>query len=126
MRRRAVLLILLMASVSIQPALSQTASDSNAPATTLARQAQVSPVLQHNVGTLAEMMRDIHLLLHLGPLTQKEAGDLSDIMTRIGVMMKEMSGSQAEKFQSRHERELQKMKKQLAEIKARLESQKRK
>lgn len=126
MRRRAVLLIFLMASVSMQPALARTSSDSNAPAATApGRQAQSSPGLQHNVGTLAKMMRDIHQMLHLGPLTPKEAGEVSDIMTRIGVMMKEMSGPQAEKYQSQHERELQEMKKQLAEIKARLESRRK-
>ena len=81
--------------------------------------------LSHNVGTLAEMMRDIHQMLHLGPLTPDEAQQVSIIMRRIGVMMQEMGNPQAERFQSRHQWELQEMKRHLAEIKDRLGSRRK-
>lgn len=81
--------------------------------------------LTHTVGTLAGMMREIHQLLHQGPITPKQSQQLSDIMTQIGIMMKEMSGPQAEKYQSLHQRQLEEMKSQLEEIKAQIKSQKR-
>ena len=81
--------------------------------------------LPHNVGTMAEMMRDLDQMLHLGPLTPNEAQQVSIIMTRLGVMMQVMSDPQAEQFQSRHQWELEEMKRHLAEIKARLESRRK-
>lgn len=83
------------------------------------------PDLPHTVGTMAGMMRDIHQMLHLGPLTPKEAQQVSDIMTRLGIMMQEMSGPQADKYRSQHQRQLEEMKTQLEEIKNQLKSQKR-
>ncbi len=80
--------------------------------------------LSHNVGTMAEMMRGIRQMLHLGPLTPNETQQVSVITIRLGVMMQEMKDPQTEQFQSRHRWELQEMKKHLAEIKARLESRK--
>lgn len=122
----AILLIFLMASAGPGPALAQTSSGSKAPeATVPGRQAPAAPGLQHNMGTLAEMMRDIHQLLHQGPLTPKQAGQVSDLMTRLGVMMQEMGGPQAEKYQGRHQRQLDEMKTQLEEIKSGLKNQKR-
>lgn len=124
MRLEAILFIFLMASAF--PVLAQNSKGPNAPAATVqGRQAPAPPGLQHNVGTLAEMMRDIHQMLHSGPLTPKQAEQVSEIMTRLGVMMKEMSGPQADRFQSRHQRQLQEMKTQLEEIKARMESQRK-
>lgn len=46
-------------------------------------------------------------------------------MTRLGVMMQEMGGFQAEKYQGRHQRQLVEMNTQLEEIKNQLNSQKR-
>lgn len=126
MRLGAILLIFLMANVFPHPVFARASGGSNAPeATARSQQAPSPPGLQHNVGTLAEMMRDIHRMLHSGPLTPKQAEQVSDIMTRLGVMMKEMSGPQAERFQSQHQRQLQEMKMQLEEIKAQIKSQKR-
>lgn len=126
MRLGAIFLIFLMASVFPRLVLAQASGGSDAPeATVQDRQAPATPGLQHNVGTLAEMMRDIHRMLHSGPLTPKQAEQVSDIMTRLGFMMKEMSGPQADRFQSRHQRQLQEMQTQLEEIKAQIKSQKR-
>ena len=111
MRREAIFLIFLIASASPRLGLAQTSGGSKAPeATGRGQQAMAAPGLQHNIGTLAEMMRDFHQLLHLGPLTPKQAGQLSDIMTRLGVMMQEMGGPDAEKYQSLHQRQLEEMK----------------
>lgn len=46
-------------------------------------------------------------------------------MTQLGIMMKEMSGPQAERFQTQHQGKLLEMKAQLAKVKARLESQRK-
>ncbi len=121
-----ILLIFLMASAGPQPGLTQTSGGPDVPQVKAqGLQASAAPSLQHDVGVMAEMMRDIHQLLHQGPLTPKQAGQVSDIMTRLGVMMQEISGPRAEKYQSQHQRQLQEMKKQLEEIKNQLKSQKR-
>lgn len=122
----AILLIFLLVSASPGEGLAQTTKGLKATeATVQGQQAPVPPGLQHNVGTLAGMMRDIHQLLHQGPLTPKQAQQVSDMMTRLGVMMQEMSGPQAEKYQSSHQRQLEEMKTQLEEIKKQLKNQQR-
>ncbi|MEW6657276.1 MAG: hypothetical protein AB1424_01320 [Thermodesulfobacteriota bacterium] len=121
----AMFLIFLLVSASLGSGNAQISKGSSAPeAAGRGQPAPAPPGLQHNVGAMAELMGDIHRMLHLGPLTPQEAGEVSDIMTRLGIMMKEMSGPQAERFQSRHQRQLQEMKKQVEEIKARLKSRK--
>lgn len=122
MRRGAIILILMWASASPGTGLAQTSVGSNAPEAAARGRQSAPPGLEHSVGTMAELMRDIHRMLHLGPLTPKEAGQVSDIMTRLGIMMKEMTGPEPERFQSQHQRQLQEMKAQLAEIKSRLQS----
>jgi hypothetical protein len=107
-----------MAIASPRPGLARTAGGLHAP------EAMPSG-LPHNIGAMAELMRNIQQMLRLGPLTPQEAGQVSDIMTRLGVMMKEMSGPRAETYQSQHQLQLQEMKAQLAEIKSRLESRRK-
>ncbi|MHB9071939.1 MAG: hypothetical protein ACYC6G_00285 [Desulfobaccales bacterium] len=121
MRRAAIILMVLtILSLGLLPtgAPSQEEHDSGPPSFT-------DSGLPHNVGTMAEMMRDIHQVLHLGPLNSNEAQQVSVITTRLGVMMEEMDDLQAEQFQSCHRWELQEMKKHLAEIKAKLESRRK-
>jgi hypothetical protein len=115
-----------MASVSPEKTLAQSEKGSNRPeAAAPGRQAPAAPGSQHNMRPLTEIMRKIHQLLHQGPLTPKQTGQVSDLMTRLGVMMQEMSGPQAEKYQSQHQRQLDEMKNQLEEIKNQLKGQKR-
>jgi len=125
LRTGKIILIFLMVSASPGEGLAQAAPGSKAPRTVRGMQAASPPGLQHNMGALAGMMRDIHQLLHQGPLTSQQSQQVSDIMTRLGVMMQEMSGPQAERYQSRHQRQLEEMKAQLVEIKSRLENRKK-
>lgn len=123
MQPGAILLVLLMASAGPGPALAQTAGGAaNTPA---GPQAPAAQGLRHNTGAMAEMMHDIHQMLHLGPLTPKQAEQLSEMMTRLGVMMQEMSRPQSEKYQDQHQRQLEEMKTRLEEIKNQLKSQRR-
>jgi hypothetical protein len=81
------------------------------------------PQIQHNMGTISGMMQEIHLIMHQGHLTPKQAGEISEIMTRLAAMMKEMSGPQAEQLAPGHERELQEIRRLLENLKIQIKRQ---
>ena len=80
----------------------------------------ISPGMQHNMGTIAGMMKEIHLLLHQH-LTPKQNEQISEMMIRLGAMMKEMSGPQGEQMARRHEQELKEMRRLVGTIEKQLE-----
>jgi hypothetical protein len=81
------------------------------------------PGVQHNIGEIAALMRTIHQLLHLGPLTPKQATAVTEMMTRLGAMMQEMSRPHSEQLDRQHELELKEMRRRVESIKDRLKSQ---
>ncbi len=87
------------------------------------RQTVISPGVQHNIGTIAGMMREIHQMMHQGQFTQEQATEVSEMMTRLGAMMKEMSGPQGEQLAPKHELELEGMRRRVERIKQQLKSQ---
>jgi hypothetical protein len=82
----------------------------------------IGPGVQHNMGELAAMMKDLHLLMFEGPLTAKQSTEVSDMMLRVSVMMKEMSGPQRESLAPQHEQELKEMRRRLETIREMLKT----
>lgn len=119
-----VLILLLLAWVFPGVAFAQSTRNSTASAKS-ARPGQevISPGLKHNIGDIAAMMLTIHKMLHLGPLTPKQDTAVSDMMIRLGVMMKEMSRPHGPELDRQHERELQEMRRRVEIIKKQLKSQ---
>lgn len=76
----------------------------------------IGPGVQHNMGDLAIMMDELHLLMFEGPFTAKQATEVSDMMLRLSVMMKEMSGPDRERLAAQHEQELKDMRRRVEEI----------
>ncbi len=82
----------------------------------------IGPGVQHNMGELAAMMKDLHLLMFEGPLTAKQSAEVSEMMLRVSVMMKEMSGPQRESLASQHKQELKEMRSRLETIREMLKT----
>jgi hypothetical protein len=86
-------------------------------------QTEIGPGVQHNMGKVAGMMKEIHQMMHQGQFTSKQATQVTEMMTRMGAMMKEMSGSQGEQLARQHEQELKEMRRRVDIIKKQLKSQ---
>lgn len=91
---------------------------SNAP------QPVIGPGVQHNMGDLAAMMKDLHLLMFEGPFTARQSTEVSEMMLRVSVMMKEMSGPERERLATQHEQELKEMRRRLEIIREQIKGQK--
>jgi len=76
----------------------------------------IGPEVQHNMGDLAAMMDELHLLMFEGPFTGKQSTEVSDMMWRVSVMMKEMSGPDRDRLAAQHEQELKEMHRRVEEI----------
>lgn len=111
MRLAIVLLIIMVASFM---ACSDT---SDAP------QPPIGPGVKNNMGDLAAMMKDLHLLMFDGTLTAKQSTEVSRMMNRVSVMIKEMSGPDRERLASRHKEELKEMRRRLEMIKEQIKNQ---
>ena len=92
----------------------------SAAAQTNSGQPLIGPGVQHNMGEIAGMMKEIHLLLHEGHLTPRQNEQISEMMIRLGIMMKEMSGPQSEQAARQHEQELKDMRRRVGTIKKQL------
>jgi len=79
----------------------------------------IGPGVQHDMGTIAGMMKEIHLLLHQGHLTPQQNEQISEMMIRLGAVMKEMGGPRSEQMARQHERELKEMRRALETLKSR-------
>jgi hypothetical protein len=79
-------------------------------------QPAIGPGVQHNMGELAAMMDELHLLMFEGPFTAKQSTEVSDMMLRVSIMMKEMSGPDRERLAAQHEQELKEMRRRVEEI----------
>jgi hypothetical protein len=110
MRLAIVLLIIMVASFM---ACSDTSDTPQPP---------IGPGVKNNMGDLAAMMKDLHLLMFEGPLTAKQSTEVSDMMLRVSVMMKEMSGPQRESLAPQHEQELKEMRRRLETIREMLKT----
>jgi hypothetical protein len=83
----------------------------------------IGPGVQHNLGDLAAMMDQLHLLMFEGPFTAKQSTEVSNMMLRVSIMMKEMSGPDRERLAAKHEQELKEMRRRVEEIRAQVKSQ---
>jgi hypothetical protein len=107
MRRSAILLICLVACAFAGIAVAQPSSGpSPQEVGERGRQPVIGPGIQHNIVSIEKMMRELHLLMHQGEFTPKQATAVSEMMIRLGAMMQEMSGPQGEQLAPKHEREL--------------------
>ena len=83
----------------------------------------IGPGVQHNMGDLAAMMKDLHLLMFDGTLTAKQSAEVSRMMNRVSIMMKEMSGPDRERLASQHKEELKEMRRRVKIIREQLKNQ---
>lgn len=83
----------------------------------------IGPEVQHNMGDLAAMMKELHLLMFEGPFTAKQSTEVSNMMLRVSIMMKEMSGPDREGLAARHERELKEMRRRVEKIREQIKKQ---
>lgn len=119
-----VLILVLLAGGFPGVAYPQSTRDSNPSAKSVrAKQAVISPGVKHNIGDIAAMMLTIHKMLLLGPLTRKQAAEVTEMMTQLGIMMKEMSRPHGEQLDRQHERKLEEMRRRVEIIKKQLKSQ---
>ena len=84
----------------------------------------IGPGVQHTMGDLAAMMDELHLLMFEGPFTAKQSTEVSDMMLRVSIMMKEMSGPDRERLAPQHEQDLKEMRRRLEIIREQIKSQK--
>jgi hypothetical protein len=83
----------------------------------------IGPGVQHNMAELAVMMKDLHSLMFAGPFTEKQATEISGMMTQVSAMMKQMSGPEGERLASENEQKLKEMRHRIETIKQQLKSQ---
>lgn len=83
----------------------------------------IGPGVQHNMQDLAAMMDELHLLMFEGSFTDKQSTEVSNMMLRLSLMMKEMSGPDRERLAAQHEQELKEMHRRLEVIREQLKSQ---
>jgi len=79
--------------------------------------------VQHNMRDLAAMMKELHLLMFEGPFTAQQSTEVSNMMLRVSIMMKEMSGPDRDGLAARHEQELKEMHRRVEEIRQQLKRQ---
>jgi hypothetical protein len=83
----------------------------------------IGPGVQHNMADLTLMMKELHGLMFEGPFTEKQATEVSAMMTQVSVMMKEMSGPEGERLAAQNEQNLKEMRHRLEIIREQLKSQ---
>lgn len=83
----------------------------------------IGPEVQHNMRDLAAMMKELHLLMFEGPFTAQQSTEVSNMMLRVSIMMKEMSGPDRDGLAARHEQELKEMHRRVEEIRQQLKRQ---
>jgi hypothetical protein len=88
------------------------------------RQSAIGPGVQDNIIATEKVMRQIHQLMFLGQFTPNQATEVTEMMTRLGVMMQEMSGPQGEKLAEKHEQELKEIRRRIELIKQQLKNNK--
>lgn len=101
------------------PAFAQGQTGSG-PASTGPSQPGISQGTRHSVGTIAGMMKEIHLLLHQAPLTPEQARQVTEMMTTIGIMLQEMRGPLTETKEAQHRQQLRELEEQLRSLKRQL------
>jgi hypothetical protein len=123
--RRVIPLICLVASVYAGLALAQPAG-SPAPQVQGDRASQtiIGPGVKHNIVSIEKVMREIHQLMFQGQFTPRQDTEVTEMMTRLGVMMQEMSGPQGEKLAEKHEQELKEIRRRIEIIKQQLKNSK--
>ena len=84
----------------------------------------IGPGVQHNMGDLAAMMDELHLLMFEGPFSAKQSTEVSNMMLRVSIMMKEMSGPDRERLAVQHEQDLKEMRRRVEIIREQIKSQK--
>ena len=83
--------------------------------------AQMGPGMMHNMGTMADMMKEMHQMMdHLNPDQQKE---MLKLMKRMGGIMQQMHGPKAVQMQQVHSEQLQRMQEQLQLMKTKIKKQ---
>jgi hypothetical protein len=123
--RRRVLLLCLMATAYAGLALAQPAGSPNPPLKSdQVSQSLIGPGVERNVVSIEKVMGEIHQLMFQGPFTPQQATEVSKMMTRLGIMMHEMSSPQREKLAQKHEQELREMRRQIEIIKQQMQKNK--
>ncbi len=124
MRLVATLLVGLMAGTFTGTALAQPAAGPGKQGQKESAQpSAIGPEVWHNMVSMEKMMREIHLLMHQGLFTPRQATEVTDMMTRLDIMMHEMGGPQGEKLARQHEQELQEMRRRIEIIKQQMKNQ---
>ncbi len=83
----------------------------------------IGPGVQQNMAELAVMMKELHSLMFEGPFTEKQATEVSTMMTQVSVMMKEISGPDGERLATQNEQKLKEMQHRIETIRQQLKSQ---
>lgn len=121
MHRSAVLLVCLMAGAFAVIAVAPPAMGAGSQAVGApGPQSVIGPGVQHNMIATEKVMREIHQLMFLGPFTPKQATEVTEMMTRLGIIMQEMSGPRADQLAQKHAQELKEIRRQIEILKQQL------
>jgi hypothetical protein len=90
----------------------------------LAQKQVIGQGVKHNFVSIEKVMREIHQLMFQGQFTPKQDTEVSEMMTRLGIMMQEMSGSRGEKLAEKHEQELLEIRRRIEIIRQQLKENK--
>lgn len=119
------MLMCLMAGAFIGIAVAQPASGPNSQQVSeRGRQSVIGPGLQHNIVAIEKVMGEIHQLMFQGQFTPRQATEVTEMMTRLGVMMQEMGGPGGEKLAEKHEQQLREIRRRIEIIKQQLKHSK--
>ena len=83
----------------------------------------IGPGVRHNMADLDVMMKELHGLMFEGPFTDKQATEVSAMMTQVSAMMKVMSGPEGERLAAQNEQKLKEMRHRLEIIKQQIKNQ---
>jgi hypothetical protein len=114
MGRGAIMFLCLMTGIFPGKALAQAASGLSPPAgDARSQKAVIGQSVKHNILEVEKVMGEIHQLMFQGQFTPRQATEVSEMMTRLGVMMQEMSRPQGEKLAEKHEQELKEIRRRI-------------
>jgi hypothetical protein len=123
MRRSAILLVCLMAVAVTGITVAQPARGAGSQEVgERGRQPVIGPGVQNNMIATEKVMREIHQLMFLGPFTPRQATEVTDMMTRLGVIMQEMAGPQADELAKKHDQELKEIRHRIKILKQQLQT----
>ncbi|MEJ2673141.1 MAG: hypothetical protein P8168_13270 [Deltaproteobacteria bacterium] len=83
-------------------------------------QYMMGPGMQHNLGMMSGMMREMHQMMGYGNWTPAQQREMLQMMNQMGTLMQQMGGPQNPQMQMQHRQQLERMQRRLNNLKSQM------